>query len=259
MENGLRLWQISRWKMHRFFTKTIFEHGEMLIDKVSDVHHMKDVLRMSVGTKIEVSDASGKEYIAEILAITDTILLKKLEEKEVMRETPVDIHLFQGVPKGDKSEMIVQKSVELGVRTVGFVPMKRSVAKIDSKKRDKKLSRLQRIADEASKQSKRTMLPQVSILDSMQALIPLLGDMDLVLVPYEVHDATKTITNVLKECSDAKKVAIVIGPEGGFDEKEIEMLQLAGATTVSVGPRIMRTETAGITAVTCVQCYLGDF
>ena len=189
-------------------------------------------------------------------------MAKIIEEDYNDTGLPIKIYLFQGLPKGDKMELIIQKTVELGVESIIPVEMNRCVVKIDDKKKKSKQQRWQAISESAAKQSKRNTIPQIEeILTYKQAMLRA-KEMDLFLVPYESKNGMEDTKEALSQLKSGMSVGILIGPEGGFDEKEVAMAFESGCNVVSLGKRILRTETAAITAVSmCMlhaEMYLGE-
>jgi 16S rRNA (uracil1498-N3)-methyltransferase len=217
-----------------------------------DAKHLKTILRAQPSDKISVVTES-KEYIAEIKEInTENIVCTLVEEIFSNNETKINITLCQGIPKKTKMETIIQQNVELGVKS--FIPLitERTVVKLNEKDREqKKLDRWQKIAKESAKQSKRNIIPTVEPIITVSELIEKLKHIDAeIIVPYELEDV-KILKDVLKE--PKHNYYIVIGPEGGFDIKEIEMFQEIGAHIVTLGKRIIRTETAGIVTASVIM------
>ena len=247
--------------MAKFFIdqKNIDEKYIYLREK-NDFHHLVKVLRCKVGDEIEVSDGSAWEYKTVIDDIfEDEAVLKIIDRQKFATEPKTRVTLFQGVPKGQKMELIIQKTVELGIDTITPVFMERTVVE-DHGKFDKKIERWQKISDEASKQCKRGMIPEITGKLSYIEMLNELKNFDLVLIPYEDEEGT-TIKDVLREYSaDRKKeeikVAVIIGPEGGFTEKEVKAATDNGAKSVSLGKTTLRTETAGITALAMIMYEL---
>ena len=241
--------------MHRFFVDFKITGKEIVIDNENDVNHIKRALRVTVGEKLEVCDAGSDEYIVEVKALDDVITCTVIEQNTVDRESPVKIDLFQGLAKGSKMETIIQKSVELGIQCIYPLNTKRAIVKLDDKGAKKKIERWQKIADEAAKQSKRSHLPLVEQVLHIKDFDQVLDQYDTVLVAYEL-EFSRTLKELLK--TDGKRIAVVIGPEGGFEASEVENLVALGAHSISLGPRILRTETAGSTLVSILQYALGD-
>lgn len=219
-----------------------------------DYNHIKNVLRMSVGEQFLVS-CNDISDLCKIESIeSDTVIVKIIKENYQSTNLPINIHLFQGLPKSDKLELIIQKAVELGVATVTPVSMKRSIVKIDDKKKKSKQERWQAIATAAAKQSKRTSVPEVCDILSYKEFIAKAKNLDLLLVPYECAEGMSATKEALKQIKSGMNVGIIIGPEGGFEEKEIDAALEIGGKVISLGSRILRTETAAITSV--AMCML---
>lgn len=246
--------------MHKFFTPK-----ENFIDKQAkilgdDVKHLYKVLRLNEGDKIVLNNCNGEEFLANIRTITKQEVIVDIEEKlEINNESEVKIYLFQGLPKAQKMDLIVQKGTELGITK--FVPTLTERVDIKLKGEFKKLDRLNRIALEAAKQSKRTVIPTVSEPISFEDALTNMKALDLVIVPYENAEnfGIKTLFNDENiDISKIKTVGILVGPEGGFELSEINKLKENGAYIVTLGSRILRTETAGFVATSLVQYELGD-
>lgn len=221
----------------------------------SDFNHIKNVLRMSTGEQFLVS-CCGVSDLCELESIDcDTIVAKIITENYQSTSLPIKIHLFQGLPKSDKLELIIQKSVELGVDSITPVSMKRSIVKIDDKKKKSKVERWQAIAEAAAKQSKRTSIPKVCDILSYKEMLAVAKDLDLLLVPYECAEGMAATKEVLSQIKSGMTVGIVIGPEGGFETKEIDDALNIGGKVISLGSRILRTETAAITSVAMCMLY----
>lgn len=238
--------------MFRYFCADDNIKENTVIVDGGDARHLKTILRAETGEKIAVVTES-KEYIAEIVEINkDDILCEIVEEIERNNETKVNITLCQGIPKQTKMETIIQQNVELGVKN--FIPLitERTVVKLNDKDREnKKLERWRKIAKESSKQSKRNVIPTVEDIITVKELVERLKQEDAqIIVPYELEDM-KVLKDVLKEPKE--NYYIIIGPEGGFDIREVEMLKEIGAHIVTLGKRILRTETAGIVAASVVM------
>lgn len=248
--------------MHRFFIKkeNCISDKEAVLTDEQDVKHLVRVLRANIGEKVELCVDHEKELICQIQRIEDKAVYFSVEAvSDRLRESPIEIHLYQGLPKADKMEWIVQKNVELGINGVTPVQMARSVAKIaDEKDNKKKTERWQKIADEAAKQSKRLVQANIGACIKFKALENLVSDYDLFLVPYEIEKSTGLKGLLADHSEKINKIAILVGPEGGIDEAEIEKLVSLGAKPITLGPRILRTETAGLTTVTMLQYALGD-
>ena len=241
--------------MQHFFVTPDQVAGEWIYIEGSDVNHMKNVLRMKAGEKLYVSDGNNKEYLCKVEDYEeDRAILAILEEKESDRELPSKIWLFQGLPKNDKMEWIVQKSVELGVYKVVPVTTKRAVVKLDAKKAAKKVARWNEIAKSASKQAGRGILPEVGDVVTYKEALQMAKELDVVLIPYELASGMEHTRTVINQIEPGKSVGIFIGPEGGFDVEEVEQALALGAAEITLGHRILRTETAGL-AVLSVLVY----
>ncbi|GEP63098.1 ribosomal RNA small subunit methyltransferase E [Clostridium beijerinckii] len=249
--------------MHKFFTEphNISEtEGRILGD---DVKHIYKVLRLSEGEEVVLNNCEGIEYLGEIETITKSeVIVKIIKRLDINNESKVKVHLFQGLPKGQKMDLIVQKGTELGVSE--FIPVTTARVDVKLKGEFKKLDRLNRIALEACKQSKRSVIPQVKEVIDFNEAINELKKMDLIIVPYENAEdfGIKTLVRKLErdnvDLDTINNVGILIGPEGGFEESEIDDLKEQGAYIVTLGNRILRTETAGFTATALIQYELGD-
>lgn len=241
--------------MFNFFVSDTARQDDFYIISGSDYNHIINVLRMKKGDTFLVS-CDGKGDLCELNDFdTETVTAKILEENYKNTDLPKDIYLFQGLPKADKMELIIQKTVELGVHTVVPVEMNRCVVKLDVKKKKSKTERWQSISESAAKQSKRNIIPEVKTAVSYKEMLKMASEMDLFLVPYENKDGMKSTKEALSLMDKAEKIGILIGPEGGFEEKEIEEAIAVGGKTISLGSRILRTETAAITSVAMIMLY----
>ena len=234
--------------MSRFFVnpEDIAEKYIYLSDK-TDLHHMKKVLRLRVGDEVDISDGEAWEYRTKIEEIGDDEAVLLIEDKQKFaREPELIVTLYQGIPKGSKMEEIIQKSVELGVHDIVPVFMERTVV-VDKGNMDKKVQRWQKIADEAVKQCKRGIIPEVKKPVKFAEAVCRMDEHDLVVFPYENEDG-RTIKDCLQACFEKKPktVAVIIGPEGGFDRSELDEAVNAGCEIITLGKRILRTETAGM-------------
>lgn len=243
--------------MHKFFTpKELFYENEARI-LGEDVKHIYRVLRLEEGEKVVINNLQGEEFLGRIAEITKMEVKVVIDEKlEVNNESPLEVYLFQGLPKAAKMDLIVQKGTELGFKEITPIITERVDVKL--KGEFKKLDRLERIALEASKQSKRTLIPKINSPISFKELEEELKLMDLVVVPYENAENFGVKSLVRSLDKSVKKLGIIIGPEGGFEEEEIEKLKDNGAYIVTLGPRILRTETAGFVCGSLLQYELGD-
>lgn len=245
--------------MDRFFVekRNINLENNTCIIEGEDVKHISKVLRYKIGEKLEICDSDNNEFICEITNIDkSTVELDILEKVDIKRESDLKIKLYQGLPKGPKMEMILQKLTEVGVDEIILVQTKRSVAKVDDKKEDKKLERWERIIYEAAKQSKRGKIPKLRGVLSFKEALADMKNNDFNIAPYE-NERTKSIKQAIKGL-DINNIGIFVGPEGGFDEEEIEHIESIKGQSVSLGPRILRTETASVVASSIVLYELSD-
>lgn len=237
--------------MYRFFVEPSQIQGKKVIITGSDVNHIKNVLRMKIGEEIAVSNSvDDREYQCAIEGFTEEEVICTLRFiKEDRAELPAKIYLFQGLPKADKMELVIQKAVELGVYEVIPVAAKRCVVKLDEKKASAKVGRWQVIAEAAAKQSKRGRIPAVHSVMSMQEAIRYAHNMDVRIIPYELAEDMQHTKNVIETIKAGESIAVFIGPEGGFEENEVQAAIHAGIEPVTLGRRILRTETAGLTVL----------
>lgn len=237
--------------MYQFFVEPEQIQGKEILIRGGDVNHIKNVLRMKVGEELSVSNGvDGREYrcaIAEFSEETVRCELRFIKEDGV--ELPSRIYLFQGLPKADKMELIVQKAVELGAYQVIPVATRRSVVRLDEKKAAAKVSRWQAVALAAAKQSRRGVIPQVCPVMSFKQALAYAGDIPVKLIPYELADHMDKTRELIDNLEPGQDIAVFIGPEGGFEEDEIETARASGSVPVTLGRRILRTETAGMTVL----------
>lgn len=232
--------------MYQFFVEDAQISEKNVVIEGSDVNHMKNVLRMKCGEKIRISSASGRNFYCEVSEISGELVRADiLEELEENTELPNKIYLFQGLPKNDKMELIIQKAVELGVHGIIPVAMKNCVVKLDDKKAASKVSRWQEIAKSAAKQSKRSLIPEVELPMSYKLAVERAKELDVVLVPYENERGMQATREVIASIRPGQSIGIFIGPEGGFDSSEVELVR-EDTHLISLGNRILRTETAGL-------------
>ncbi len=243
--------------MQNFFV-TPFQVKEGLIYiEGSDVNHMKNVLRMRVGEQIRVNDGNNGCYLCEIAAYEEkAACLRIVEEICADTELPCRIYLFQGLPKQEKMELIVQKCVELGVYEIIPVFMKRCVVKLDDKKAKKKAERWQEISKSAAKQAGRGIIPRVCEAVPYKEALKRVEELDVALMPYELAEDMGETKKVIESIAPGQSVGIFIGPEGGFDREEAEAAVRAGAKEITLGRRILRTETAGLSILAVLMFHL---
>jgi len=255
--------------MNQFFIDSSAMAGEKIIITGDDVNHIGNVLKLRVGEEVSLVNTSNElTYYCTIEHLdrdSVTCLIQDVQSQST--ELPVKITLFQGLPKSDKLEFVIQKAVEMGAVKIVPVSMKRSVMKIDPKKMDAKVKRFNAIASSAAAQSKRGLIPEVTSVMNLKQAINEATSCDVILLPYELAegmDKTRQIMEDIKakllkkkESGEDASMAIFIGPEGGFDISEVEELKEQGAKVITLGKRILRTETAPL-AILAWLTYLFD-
>jgi 16S rRNA (uracil1498-N3)-methyltransferase len=255
--------------MYQFFIEENQLAGEKICILGSDVNHIKNVLRMKQGTRVRISVKSdiyteercgdaGRSFFGTIDTISDTEVWVAIEEEDVTgTELRNKIYLFQGLPKGDKMELIIQKAVELGVYEIIPVAMKNCVVKLDDKKADSKVKRWQAISESAAKQSKRTVIPEVSKPMPWKLALNKAKELDMVLIPYENARGMEATREVMRDIKPGQNIGIFIGPEGGFALDEIDAVP-DNMHKISLGRRILRTETAGLATLSMLVFCLDE-
>ena len=243
--------------MHKFFVDESQIDEDEIVIMGQDVKHIKDVLRLSIGDEIKISSA-GMNYISEIRDMCNTrVFCDVIETEEGSSESKIDITLYQGFAKGSKMDFILQKCTEVGVKEFVIVEMERCVVRSkDDKWKKTRIERFNAITEEAAKQCKRDIIPEVKSIISFKEMVNILKDEEEVIIPYEA-EGDNNIGKILKNVK-SDKINIVIGPEGGFADEEISTLKEIGGKSVSLGSRILRTETAGIVTSTIVLYELGN-
>lgn len=245
--------------MQRFFVEPhqIDEGTHQIHILGSDVNHISNVLRMKQGEELWISDGGKKEYRCTIEEFSpDEVLLHIIYSQEPDYELQSRIYLFQGLPKADKMELIIQKAVELGAYEVIPVETKRCVVKLDGKKAAKKVERWKQIAESAAKQSKRMLIPNVHEVLTFKEALKYAESMDVRLIPYELAKGMQETKEILADIQPGQSIGIFIGPEGGFEEKEVETAISEGAKPITLGKRILRTETAGLAILSVLMFQL---
>lgn len=241
--------------MHRFFVAKKLT-PKMVITGL-DAHHIKDVLRMGKGDLVQLTADDGRTAVAEIVAVeTGKIWLQCQKVLTKSNEPTVRLNLVQGLAKGEKMDLVVQKAVELGVSKIYPAAMDHSVVRLDKDQALKKERRWQKIAETAAKQCKRDLIPRVEPVRTLMQILAA-DDSQLKLVAYESEERV-SLRQVLAENPGVASILVVIGPEGGLAEAEVEAAVQTGAVTVSLGPRILRTETAGMVVLTAVLFATGN-
>lgn len=240
--------------MYKFFVEpeqivedTVFITGE-------DVNHIVHVLRMKKGEQVLVSTSNDREYLCEITALEEeAVQLKLLDVYGSNRELPIGVTLYQALPKGDKMETVIQKMVELGAVRIVPVVTKRCVVQLDQKKAAKKVARWNAISEAAAKQSKRNKIPEVMMPMSFAEALLDAKKLEAALIPYENAEGMEQARSMVDEAAKKRSLGIFIGPEGGFTEQEIEKSQQNGVKPISLGHRILRTETAGMMLMSVIM------
>ncbi|MBO4788870.1 MAG: 16S rRNA (uracil(1498)-N(3))-methyltransferase [Lachnospiraceae bacterium] len=242
--------------MPRFFVEPEAVSEEFITVTESDYNHIRNVLRMRVGDSLTVCDGEGTDYVCEVDAFdAGTCRLRILSRENSAVELPLAITLYQGLPKKDKMELIVQKAVELGAVRIVPVLCKRTVVKIEDKKREeRKTERFNAISESAAKQSGRGIVPEVAApMPFTQAVKNACATCKTVLLPYENALGMKATKEAFAEAIATGSVAVFIGPEGGFEREEVALAEQSGARIISLGRRILRTETAGLTVLSALM------
>ena len=244
--------------MPKFFTARENVNETQIIIDSEDAKHIKKVLRINVGDEITVCDGACTDYTAKITNIEQNrIICDILESHKCESESKINITMYQGLPKASKMDYIIQKNTELGIKKIVPAVLSRCVVTLDGKSaEEKKTERWQKIAYEAAKQSGRGIIPEVSQPHTLDEIIEAVKNDDLVFVPYECESDVK-LKDVIEEAKNVKNISFIIGPEGGFDITEIEKIKSAGIKTITLGKRILRTETAG-EAVVSMLMYAFD-
>lgn len=235
-------------EVYRFYISEEQIHENEIVITGSDVNHIKNVLRLEPGDWMVACNGMGKDYVCRVLELSkDEVRVTIEKTQETGTELSTKITLFQGLPKKDKMEFIIQKTVELGVYEIVPVQMKRSVVKLtDAKKLLKKQERWQMIAEAAAKQCDRGIIPKVHMPVSMEEAIDMARKLDYNMIPYELQDGIDKSREIVKDACSRESVGIFIGPEGGFEPVEVEKAIACGVEPITLGKRILRTETAGM-------------
>lgn len=248
--------------MFQFFV----EPGQILAEKAvitgSDVNHIKNALRMRPGEQVRISDNEGGDFLCEITEIEKEQITLHILEPCQGTELPVQVTLFQALPKSDKMEWVIQKSIELGVHEIIPVAMQNCVVKLDAKRAEAKRARWQAIAESAAKQSKRSIIPQIGQIQSFSEAMEYSQSLDACLFPYEQERGMAHTREVFQNLKKEGTIGIFIGPEGGFSIQEVEAAQQKAAQgrmeVISLGNRILRTETAASAALAMLIYALED-
>ncbi len=238
--------------MQQIFINQSVKEQETFTVAGDDARHLSQVLRMRAGETLRVSTQAGDNYLCEIVALNKTEVTLRVLEKMASTELEKRIYLFQAIPKGDRMETVIEKAVELGVYEIIPVEMKYCVVKLDDKKKASRLKRYQSIAEAAAKQSKRSSIPQIHDFMTYAEAVAYARQCDACIVPYECAEGMEATKRVLTKMADASSISIMIGPEGGFADEEIEAVR-EDMDVISLGSRILRTDTAAITTMSMVM------
>lgn len=245
--------------MRRFYTDPQFI-SELSAEIYEDAPHIAKVLRMKPDDKILLFDGTGYEYEAVLTSVDKDICRANIISKKYSEQEPsIKVYIFQGLPKSDKMESIIQKSAELGVYEIIPVNTERCVVKLDKKKQDDKIKRWNKVSTEAAKQCGRGILPKIKPVISFKDAVNISRELDLVIMPYEElgHMGVSNLKSVLKN-TDAKSIGIIIGPEGGFSPEEASFAEKSGVIMTGLGKRILRTETVA-PALLSIIMYETDY
>ena len=244
--------------MYRFYITNRQIDGDTIWIEDSDVNHIKNVLRLEKGDWLVACDGDGKDYVCRIQSLApDRIGLSVEKVQDTGTELDTRITLFQGIPKKDKMELIIQKAVELGAYEIVPVMMKRCVVKLsEEKKIQKKLERWQMIAQAAAKQCDRGIIPVVHPPVTVEQAFDMAGSLEYNMIPYELQEGMETSREIVDEACKHSSVGIFIGPEGGLEPAEVERAVQIGAHPISLGKRILRTETAGMALLSIMMFQL---
>lgn len=241
--------------MHQFFVPREQEGRDFITITGQDAHHIKNVLRMKTGEIVRVSSEGGQSYTCSILELGDGFVQLDIMGDALQTELSGRIYLFQALPKGSRMEYIVQKAVELGVYEIIPVTMKYCVVKLDEKKSREKVKRWQAVAESAAKQSKRSQIPQVHPVLNYSDAVSYAMQCDRQFVPYENERGMKATKEALEQIQAGESISVMIGPEGGFAPEEIEAVR-GRMQVISLGRRILRTDTAAVTAMSLLMMHL---
>ena len=248
--------------MPKFFVTQEQINGETIKIVGKDVNHIKNVLREKVGDELIICNSSKEQnYLCEIIGISEeSIKCKIIKTLENNVESNIKVTIMQGLPKADKMELVIQKSVELGVYDIIPIEMKRCVVKLTDKDKPKKIQRWQKIAEVAAKQCGRDRIPKIETIINVKNICNLLEKYDIVLVAYE-NEKENTLKHELKKIKEKSekqeiKIAIIIGPEGGIAPEEVEQLKKDGAKSITLGKRILRTETVALNVLSIIMYEL---
>lgn len=242
--------------MYQFFVEDDQIGADVINITGADVNHIRNVLRMKPGEQVRISNQRGRDFLCSVAALSEHEVLLNIEQRDIKStELSSRIYLFQGIPKGERMETVIEKAVELGVYEIIPVAMRYCVVKLDEKKAQKKVARWQEIARSAAKQSKRSLIPQIHPIMGFREAAAYATQCDRCLVPYENEEGMAAARRAFEHLADAGSISVFIGPEGGFAEEEIGALR-DQALVLSLGARILRTDTAAITMLSLLMMEL---
>ena len=242
--------------MYQFFVEDDQIGADVINITGADVNHIRNVLRMKPGEQVRISNQRGRDFLCSVAALSEHEVLLNIEQRDIKStELSSRIYLFQGIPKGERMETVIEKAVELGVHEIIPVAMKYCVVKLDEKKAQKKVARWQEIARSAAKQSKRSLIPQIHPIMGFKEAAAYATQCDRCLVPYENEEGMAAARRAFEHLADAGSISVFIGPEGGFAEEEIGALR-DRALVLSLGARILRTDTAAIMMLSLLMMEL---
>lgn len=243
--------------MYHFFVRPGQVKDGYAVITGQDVNHIRNVLRMKPGEKVGIRDGISRSFLCELESIgAEEVQARIIEEEDASGELPARLYLFQGLPKSDKMELVIQKAVELGVYQIIPVATRRAVVKLEGKKEEAKVKRWNAIAESAAKQSGRMLIPKVTGVMSLREAFQYAEKFDLNLIPYELTEGMEETRRVIGQAGPGMQIGIYIGPEGGFDTEEIELAKEYQVHPITLGRRILRTETAGLTALSVLMFQL---
>ena len=242
--------------MKKIFLENNELQGDYIKVNLEESNHIMNALRHKIGDEIVVSNEDDKEYITEISDYSEGVITLKIKDIIPLQKSELEIILYQGLCKGDKMDFIIQKATEVGISSIIPIETMRTIVKLDSGKSEKKVERWQKIASEAAKQSNAPFIPQIGSVTNIKEMINSL-EKDVKYILFWEEEKSLKLREALNKISE-KRIALIIGPEGGFDEKEVSFLKEKGVISVSLGEKILRTETAAIAASTCVMYHFGE-
>ncbi len=242
--------------MKKIFLENNELQGDYIKVNLEESNHIMNALRHKIGDEIVVSNEDDKEYITEISDYSEGIITLKIKDIIPLQKSELEIILYQGLCKGDKMDFIIQKATEVGISSIIPIETMRTIVKLDSGKSEKKVERWQKIASEAAKQSNAPFIPKIGSVTNIKGMINSL-EKDVKYILFWEEEKSLKLREALNKISE-KRIALIIGPEGGFDEKEVSFLKEKGVISVSLGEKILRTETAAIAASTCVMYHFGE-